>query len=308
MRAELRKGGHLTVPGWCCSSCAWRCWRESLRVPVACSAAGAAAGSEATSGLPHHWLRRWRGWHGPAPDAASQSAPLQGRADPKGDKASPLIAVASPTHQCSSAACRGADPLESFSVPNRGCLWHWYQPYTAVVPEGSGISPAPWYPWLRLLHTWKGLTKCTTRDPSGWVLFAEWELSRNINYQRINSIRKYFFIKRVVTLLNSLRGYVVEAESLGVFKTRFDIILDSFQINKAFGTVQFSGGKRQALLGWMACSCHYVMLWVFLKNSVASTGLDPSGVRCDRIATCPMVFGCPWNVYYLLKVQRKLLS
>ena len=38
-------------------------------------------------------------------------------------------------------------------------------------------------------------------------------------------IRNYFFT--VATVWNSLPGHVVEAETLGVFKTRLDMVLDT---------------------------------------------------------------------------------
>ena len=40
-------------------------------------------------------------------------------------------------------------------------------------------------------------------------------------------IRKYFFTQRVASVWNSLPEYVVEAETLGVFKSRLDTELDT---------------------------------------------------------------------------------
>ena len=44
-----------------------------------------------------------------------------------------------------------------------------------------------------------------------------------------SNVRKYFFTQRVIGLWNSLPGYVVEAETLGVFKNRLDKVLDAVQ-------------------------------------------------------------------------------
>ena len=41
-------------------------------------------------------------------------------------------------------------------------------------------------------------------------------------------IMNYFFTQLVVNVWNSLPGNIVESETLGVFKTRLDIVLDTF--------------------------------------------------------------------------------
>ena len=52
----------------------------------------------------------------------------------------------------------------------------------------------------------------------------KWKLAKEKFH---TDIRKYFFTQRVVNVWNSLPGHVVEAETLGVFKTRLDEVLDT---------------------------------------------------------------------------------
>ena len=53
----------------------------------------------------------------------------------------------------------------------------------------------------------------------------KWKLAKDKFH---TDIRKYFFTWRVVTVWNSLPGHVVEIEPLEVFKTRLDMVLDTF--------------------------------------------------------------------------------
>ena len=52
----------------------------------------------------------------------------------------------------------------------------------------------------------------------------KWKLAKEKFH---TAIRKYFFTQRTVNVWNSLPGHVVEAETLGVFKTRLDEVLDT---------------------------------------------------------------------------------
>ena len=52
----------------------------------------------------------------------------------------------------------------------------------------------------------------------------KWKLTKEKFH---TNIWKYFFTQRVVNVWNSLPGHVVEAETLGVFKTRLDEVLDT---------------------------------------------------------------------------------
>ena len=54
---------------------------------------------------------------------------------------------------------------------------------------------------------------------------------------------------------NSLAGLVVEAETLGVFKTRLDTVCDAIRL---LGKLS-SRCTLVVVKGWMSCSCHYVM-------------------------------------------------
>lgn len=52
----------------------------------------------------------------------------------------------------------------------------------------------------------------------------KWKLAKD---KFRTDIRKYFFTQRVVNVWNSLPGHVVEAETLGIFKSRLDTVLDN---------------------------------------------------------------------------------
>ena len=54
---------------------------------------------------------------------------------------------------------------------------------------------------------------------------------------------------------NSLAGLVVEAETLGVFKTRLDTVCNAIRL---LGKLS-SRYTLVVVKGWMSCSCHYVM-------------------------------------------------
>ena len=52
----------------------------------------------------------------------------------------------------------------------------------------------------------------------------KWKLAKEKFH---TDIRKYFFTQRMVNVWNSLPGHVVEAGTLGVFKTRLDEVLNT---------------------------------------------------------------------------------